>query len=432
MRYPDGRFFDDNSVTEDLSRPLQLEIREHICSPVLKHLDIKSGSRLSHALADSLSYRTFVTGARVIQQGEIARSIFFIISGRAHVVIEGSGGNEMRLTMLSDGHIFGHQSVISRSTAPRCVTTARPDDRLYRPSAPTIPATLSPGGLPAPRADKPATSPRPAGCQPRSRRPISRTSQPPPHLSHLSAAPHLSHLSTPISPASVRPAFRSSVVVLDLLEAFELLSEDFNAICAFEPTFANRLEMGVEERMAGTSKCTELGAYSRLRAVLEQQRSERSAKDADSERAPAAPRWTKLRNANAFISGAKSAALERCAHAATADAAAQAPPSAAAPIASAGASADDGAADSIDAAGGERSPPACRPPPQQPRRCGLSSLALALRRTTTRERPAERAAPGGNGATSARQPSSGSFASCVGSDDASGRWPLSARCSGEV
>jgi hypothetical protein len=38
VRYPDGRFFDDYEVLNDLSRPLQLELREHQCEKVLLDL----------------------------------------------------------------------------------------------------------------------------------------------------------------------------------------------------------------------------------------------------------------------------------------------------------------------------------------------------------------------------------------------------------
>ena len=56
MRYPDGRFFEDNDVLGDLSRPLQLELREHSCDKVLRLLGITRGSRTSHLLADVLEY----------------------------------------------------------------------------------------------------------------------------------------------------------------------------------------------------------------------------------------------------------------------------------------------------------------------------------------------------------------------------------------
>ena len=131
---------------------------------MLRHLNICSGTRLSHALADSLSCRTFVSGAHVVKQGSAPRSMYFILSGSAEVVIEhvpsplpSAPGEQAvtttpttatltKLTTLSDGQIFGHVDLLTKTAAS------------------------------------------------------------------------------------------SSVVVVDLLEAFELLSEAFDAICAEAPT----------------------------------------------------------------------------------------------------------------------------------------------------------------------------------------------------
>ena len=63
MRYPDGRYFDDYEVLNDLSRPLQLELREHQCQKVLSLLRLSPGSRTSHLLSEHLHYRTFVSVA---------------------------------------------------------------------------------------------------------------------------------------------------------------------------------------------------------------------------------------------------------------------------------------------------------------------------------------------------------------------------------
>ena len=54
VRYPDGRFFDDHEILADLSRPLQLELREHRAERVLAALGISLGSRVSHLLSDAL------------------------------------------------------------------------------------------------------------------------------------------------------------------------------------------------------------------------------------------------------------------------------------------------------------------------------------------------------------------------------------------
>ena len=113
VRYPDGRYFDDRSVIEDLSRPLQLEIKEQQCASVLSMLGVRTGSRLSHFLADHLAYRTFVSGARVIQAGFPPRSMFFILSGQAEVIVDNAAGATV-LTTLSDGQIFGELSLLHK------------------------------------------------------------------------------------------------------------------------------------------------------------------------------------------------------------------------------------------------------------------------------------------------------------------------------
>ena len=117
VRYPDGRYFDDRSVIDDLSRPLQLEIKEHHCAKVLQHLNIRPGSRLSHSLADSLSYRTFVTGAAIIHQGYPPRSMFFILSGTANLVLENKDGEQTVLTSLTNGQTAGELSLLNKDEA---------------------------------------------------------------------------------------------------------------------------------------------------------------------------------------------------------------------------------------------------------------------------------------------------------------------------
>ena len=118
VRYPDGRYFDDRSVTDDLSRPLMLEIREHNCQRVLEHLKIRRGTRLSHFLAEHLTYRTFVNNAVIIQQGYPPRSMFFILSGSVEVVIEHDDGSTSSRTTLTDGQIFGESSLLTKQPAP--------------------------------------------------------------------------------------------------------------------------------------------------------------------------------------------------------------------------------------------------------------------------------------------------------------------------
>ena len=174
VRYPDGRYFDDRSVIDDLSRPLQLEIKEHHCANVLAQLGVRTGSRLSHYLADNLAYRTFVSGARVIQAGFPPRSMFFILSGMAEVVVESDDGGTTVLTTLSDGQIFGELSLLRKEEA------------------------------------------------------------------------------------------MTSVVVVDLLEAFELLSEAFDTICEMEPAFRQQMADGV---LAHADKGAEDAAVSKGRLM---------------------------------------------------------------------------------------------------------------------------------------------------------------------
>ena len=212
VRYPDGRFFDDRSVIEDLSRPLQLEIREHLAKPVLDHLKLTAGSRLSQTLAEALTYRLFVTGARVIQQGNPPGSMFFVLSGKAKVVIANDQGEETELAILDEGETFGQQAVISKFEA---------------------------------------------------------------------------------SP--------SSVVVKNLMEAFELPAETFEAICKFEPGFRQTIEESSQEKMT-----PQPGRYNQLLTVLESRAKQNTSPDGGAKENTG--RWRKVRNANTFVMGVKAAA----------------------------------------------------------------------------------------------------------------------------
>jgi CRP-like cAMP-binding protein len=118
LRYPDGRYFDDQKVVDDLSRPLRLEMREHACSKVLDNLAVRPGTRTSHFLAENLTYRTFVINAKVIRQGFPPESMFFIVSGAAECVMEDPDGNRLHAMpggQLGRGDFFGERELLNRS-----------------------------------------------------------------------------------------------------------------------------------------------------------------------------------------------------------------------------------------------------------------------------------------------------------------------------
>ena len=121
VRYPDGRYFDDRSVIEDLSRPLQLEVKQQNCSAVLEMLNVTKGSCLAHFLAEHLAYQTFVSNARVVQQGFEPRSMFFILSGTVRVVREEAGRQEQVLCTLSTGQTFGERSLLLKEQVREAV-----------------------------------------------------------------------------------------------------------------------------------------------------------------------------------------------------------------------------------------------------------------------------------------------------------------------
>jgi CRP-like cAMP-binding protein len=113
-QHPDGHHFDDHNILKELPPHLEVEVKEQFCAHLLSALRIDPGSFLSRILVRELVPRVFIRGTTIIRSGEPGRSMYFIVTGAAHVVadVDKPPSDANVLATLTKGHIFGELSLL--------------------------------------------------------------------------------------------------------------------------------------------------------------------------------------------------------------------------------------------------------------------------------------------------------------------------------
>lgn len=84
--------------------------------PLFSHLTDEQ----AHTLLGQVQKRRFARGDTVVRQGQISGELYVMLSGRAHVVVEGSGERQVIVATLRSGDCIGEISVID--SAPHSAT----------------------------------------------------------------------------------------------------------------------------------------------------------------------------------------------------------------------------------------------------------------------------------------------------------------------
>jgi voltage-gated potassium channel len=104
------RGLDKNEMLNDLPGPLRLEILLHLASNILKTVPLFKycSPPLRDALLKSLESRTYTPDSYVANEGELGKSIFFIVEGSVEIISVEQGKS---WGILGDGDYFGYMSL---------------------------------------------------------------------------------------------------------------------------------------------------------------------------------------------------------------------------------------------------------------------------------------------------------------------------------
>ncbi|MGQ0708260.1 MAG: Crp/Fnr family transcriptional regulator [Rhodoferax sp.] len=80
--------------------------------PLFMHLTDEQ----AHTLLGQVQKRRFPRGSVVVRQGETSGELYVMLSGRAHVVVEGSGDRRVIVATLRSGDCIGEMSVIDNES----------------------------------------------------------------------------------------------------------------------------------------------------------------------------------------------------------------------------------------------------------------------------------------------------------------------------
>jgi len=104
------RGLDKNQMLDDLPGPLRLEILLHLAGDMLKTVPLFKycSPTLRNALLISLKSRTFTPDSYIANEGELGKSIFFVVEGTVEIV---SVENDKSWGTLSEGDYFGYMTL---------------------------------------------------------------------------------------------------------------------------------------------------------------------------------------------------------------------------------------------------------------------------------------------------------------------------------
>jgi len=105
------RGMNKNEMLNDLPGPLRLEILLHLASNILKTVPLFKNCSpiLRDELLISLESRTFTPGSNIAGEGEIGRSVYFIVEGDVEII---SAETQKSWGMLGEGDYFGFMSMV--------------------------------------------------------------------------------------------------------------------------------------------------------------------------------------------------------------------------------------------------------------------------------------------------------------------------------
>jgi len=104
------RGLDKNELLNDLPGPLRLEILLHLASNILETVPLfkHCSPVLRNALLTSLESKTFSPGSYIANEGELGKSIFFIVEGSVEII---SVADKKSWGTLGEGDYFGYMSL---------------------------------------------------------------------------------------------------------------------------------------------------------------------------------------------------------------------------------------------------------------------------------------------------------------------------------
>jgi CRP-like cAMP-binding protein len=102
---------DKNAMLNDLPGPLRLEILLHLASNILETVPLFKNCSpiLRDELLTSLESRTFTPGSNIANEGEMGKSIYFIVEGGVEII---SPETQKSWGTLSEGDYFGFMSMV--------------------------------------------------------------------------------------------------------------------------------------------------------------------------------------------------------------------------------------------------------------------------------------------------------------------------------
>lgn len=105
------RGMDKNAMLNDLPGPLRLEILLHLASNILETVPLFKNCSpvLRDELLISLESKTFTPGSNIANEGEMGRSIYFIVEGSVEII---SAQQQKPWGTLGEGDYFGFMSMV--------------------------------------------------------------------------------------------------------------------------------------------------------------------------------------------------------------------------------------------------------------------------------------------------------------------------------
>jgi CRP-like cAMP-binding protein len=102
---------DKNAMLNDLPGPLRLEILLHLASNILETVPLFKNCSpiLRDELLTSLESKTFTPGSNIANEGEMGRSIYFIVEGAVEII---STETQKSWGTLGEGDYFGFMSMV--------------------------------------------------------------------------------------------------------------------------------------------------------------------------------------------------------------------------------------------------------------------------------------------------------------------------------
>ncbi|KAJ3173341.1 hypothetical protein HK101_011072 [Irineochytrium annulatum] len=117
-----GRMFDEAQILGEMNDSLQTEIAVNNCKMLIEKVPFLRRQLLdgrdeifTGRIARSLVVAYYVAGDFIINQGEIGTEMFFLVSGRVNIIVNGN-----IVTSFTDGAFFGEVALIAN--IPRTAT----------------------------------------------------------------------------------------------------------------------------------------------------------------------------------------------------------------------------------------------------------------------------------------------------------------------